>query len=75
MLCNYGTIKNGIEIEIYDDIDEFISCVNASEELENVLVFSEEDMEIKKCRDKIKNCKIYVNENPFKNENFKIDFN
>lgn len=66
-------IKNGIEIELYEDIDEFIACVNVSEELENVMVFSRDDMEINKCKESIENYKIYINENPFKNENYKID--
>ena len=66
-------IKNGIEIEMYDDIDEFIACVNVSEELENVMLFSKDDMEINKCKDSIKKYKLYINENPFKNENYKID--
>ena len=65
-------MKNGIEIEIFDDIDEFIGCVNVNDELENVIVFSKKDEEIEQCKNGIKKYKLYINENPFKNENFKI---
>jgi len=66
-------IKNGIEIEIYDDVNEFIDCVNVSKELEKVIIFSKDNVEINKCKNEIKNYKLYINENPFKNDKFKID--
>ena len=41
------TIQKGIEIEIYEDLDEFIACTNIDEEIENVVVFSNNKDEIK----------------------------
>ena len=66
-------LKNTIEIEIYDDIEEFIECTNINEEIKNVLVFSQNTEEIKKCKNRIKNLKLFINQNPFKDEKFKIE--
>ncbi len=65
-------IKNSIEVEIYDDIDEFIECVNLDKTLENVLILTEKDEEILKAENRIKKYKLYINDNPFKNEKFLI---
>ena len=72
-LYNYA-IKNGIEAEFYgEEIEEFIDCVNLSEELENVLVFSSSKEVIQKCKEQIKNAKLFINENPFKDDKLKIE--
>ena len=64
---------NSIETEIYEeDLDEFIDCVNLDNKLENIVVFSKSKDIIDKVKNNIKNRRIYVNENPFKEDNFKI---
>lgn len=67
------SIQKGIEIEIYEDLDEFIACTNIDEEIENVVVFSNDKEEIKMIKETIKNNNLYINENPFKDEDFKIN--
>lgn len=66
---------NGIEVEVYDDVelDEFIECMELDSATENVVVLTEQEETKKIIQEKIKNKKIYVNKNPFKNENFKIN--
>jgi len=72
-LYKYAT-TNGIEVEIYDDIElnEFIECMKLDETIENVVVFTQKEATKKVIEDKLKNKKIYINKNPFKNEKFKI---
>ena len=66
------SIQKGLEIEIYEDLDEFISCTNINDEIENVVVFSNDKEEIKIIKESITKYSLYINENPFKEENFKI---
>ena len=66
------TMKMGIEIEIYEYLEEFIECVNSDETIEYAAILSKENKEIQDCKDRIKKVKLFINENPFKNENFKI---
>ena len=72
-LYNYA-ITNGIEIEVYDDIeiDEFIECMELDDWIDNIVVLTQNEETKEKVKGKLKNKKIYVNQNPFKNENFKI---
>ena len=70
-LYKYCT-KNSIEIEIYDDVDVFIDCVNVDKSLEMAIVISDSKKEINKCKQNIKNLKVFINKNPFKEENYKI---
>ena len=64
---------NSIETEIYEeDLDEFIDCVNLDNKLENIVVFSKSKDIIDNVENNIKNRRIYVNENPFKGDNFKV---
>ncbi|MBO4815379.1 MAG: hypothetical protein J5507_00075 [Clostridia bacterium] len=65
-------IRIGIEIEIYEYLEEFIECVNEDECLEYAVIFSKDENEIQECKNKIKKLKLFINENPFKNEKFKI---
>ena len=62
----------GLETEIYDDVEEFIECVNLDDKLENVVIFTVEEKIIYDVESKIKNAKIYINKNPFKDEKFKL---
>ena len=62
----------GIETEVYEDIEEFIDCINLDETLESILVFTKNQNTIDDVRNKIKNKKIYINKNPFKDEKFKL---
>ena len=65
---------NGIEAEIYeDDYEDFIECVNLDNKLEIAVILSESKEIIESAKNKIKNCKIYVNENPFKNQIFRLE--
>lgn len=68
-------ITNGIEVEVYDDIelDEFIECMELDDWVENVVVLTQNDETKKAIKDKVKEKKLYINKNPFKNENFKIN--
>ena len=68
-------LTNGIEVEVYDDIEaeEFIECMELDNITENVVVLTEKENTKKIIQEQIKNKKIYVNKNPFKNENFKIN--
>lgn len=62
----------GIETEIYEDIEEFIECINLDDKLENIVVFTRKEKTIKLIESEIKNVNIYINKNPFKDEKFKI---
>lgn len=62
----------GIETEIYEDIEEFIECVNLDDKLENIVVFTKKQEIIELVESEIKNCKLYINKNPFKGEKFKL---
>lgn len=71
-LYNYLT-KIGIEAEICEeDIEEFIEYVNLNNELENIVILSKSNEVIQKAKQEIKKHKIYINENPLKEEKFKI---
>ena len=73
-LYNYLT-KIGIEAEICEeDIEEFIEYVNLNNELENIVILSKSNEVIQKAKQKIKKQKIYINENPLKEEKFKVQF-
>lgn len=73
-LYNYLT-KIGIEAEICEeDIEEFIEYVNLNNELENIVILSKSNEVIQKAKQKIKKHKIYINENPLKEEKFKVQF-
>ena len=67
-------ITNGIEVEVYDDIEleEFIECMELDEWVENVVAFTQNEETKKAIKDKLIDKKLYINKNPFKNENFKI---
>lgn len=73
-LYQYAT-TNGIEIEVYDDIEvsEFIECMEMDNTIENVVVFTENDKTINDLRDNLKSVKLFINENPFKDEKFILD--
>lgn len=73
-LYRYAII-NGIEVEIYKDIDieEFIECINSDAKLENIIIFTDNKEQEKKVRDEIKTGKLFINENPFKEEKYKIN--
>jgi len=73
-LYKYAT-ANGIEVEVYDDIeaDEFIECMELDDITENVVVLTENEDTKKIIQEQTKDKKIYLNKNPFKNENFKIN--
>lgn len=67
-------IANGIEVEIYqNNIEEFIECVNLDSTLENIVAFSKSENVLTQIKDKIKNGRLYLNRNPFKDENFSIN--
>ena len=70
-LYNYA-IKNAIEVEIFDEINEFIECVNVDKALESILVLTKKEEDIITIKNKIKKYKLYINDNPFKNEKFLI---
>lgn len=67
-------IENGIEVEVYDDIEleEFIECMELDNMTENIVVLTDKEDTKKMVEEKIKGKKLYINKNPFKNENFKI---
>lgn len=67
-------ITNGIEVEVYDDIeiDEFIECMELDDWVDNIVVITQNEETKEKVKGKLQTKKIYVNQNPFKNENFKI---
>lgn len=67
------SIINGIEVEIYEEIEEFIECVNIDTKLENIVAFTDSKEQEKIIKDKIKTGKLLINKNPFKQENFKIN--
>lgn len=71
-LYNYA-VKNGIEAEIYDDLEEFIECTENNNELEFIITFIKNEKIKEKLKKKIEEKKLYINKNPFKNETFKID--
>jgi len=67
-------IANNIEVEIYDNIelDEFMECMELDKTIEEVVVFTHSE-ESKKILEKgLLEKKVFINNNPFKNENFKI---
>lgn len=65
-------ITNGIDIEIYEDINilDFIKSIKIDETLESVVVFTENSDSIKILKENLKNIKLYINKNPFNDENF-----
>lgn len=66
-------VKNGIEAEVYDDLEEFIECVQDDYKLELILVFTKNEKTKEILEKELENEKLYINKNPFKNESFKID--
>lgn len=66
-------VKNGIEAEVYDDLEEFIECVQDDYKLELILVFTKKEKNKEILEKELENEKLYINKNPFKNESFKID--
>lgn len=71
-LYRYASM-NGIEVEIYEDIEEFVECVNADNKLDSIVVFTDNEEQEKKVKDEIKAGKLFINRNPFKEESFKVD--
>lgn len=71
-LYRYASM-NGIEVEIYEDIEEFVECVNADNKLDSIVVFTDNEEQEKKVTDEIKAGKLFINRNPFKEESFKVD--
>ncbi len=65
-------IVNGIEAEIYDDLEDFIECINIDDKLENIVVLTKSVEIIENIKNRIKRHKLYINSNPFKNEKFKL---
>lgn len=67
-------ITNGIEVEVYDDIeiDEFIECMELDDWVDNIVVFTQNEETKEKVKEKLQTKKIYLNQNPFKNEDYKI---
>lgn len=66
-------VKNGIEAEIYDDLEEFIECTENNNELEFIIAFVKDEKVKENLKEKLEEEKLYINKNPFKNESFKID--
>jgi len=68
-------ITNGIEVEVYDDIelDEFIECMELDDWVENVVVLTQNEETKENIKDKLKEKKLYINKNPFKDEKFRIN--
>lgn len=66
---------NGLEVENYCDVDieEFIECMNIDETVENVVVFTQDLERAEQIRNSVKNKRIFINENPFKNEKFYLE--
>lgn len=71
-LYNYA-VKNGIEAEIYDDLEQFIGCTKNDDTLEFMIVFAKDDKVKENLRKNLEEEKLYINKNPLKNETFKID--
>lgn len=65
-------ITNGIDTEVYEDMSilDFIKCIRMDETLERVVVFTENSDSIKILKENLKNIKLYINKNPFNDENF-----
>lgn len=66
-------VKNGIEAEIYDDLEEFVECTKNDDKLEFIIAFTKDDKVKENLRENLEEEKLYINKNPFKNESFKID--
>lgn len=66
-------IKNGIEAEVYEELEEFIECVQNDYKLEFIVAFIKNKKIKEILEEKIGKEKLYINKNPFKNESFKID--
>lgn len=66
-------VKNGIEAETYDDLEEFIECTENNNELEFIIAFVKDEKVKENLKEKLEEEKLYINKNPFKNESFKID--
>ena len=58
---------------MYDDLEEFIECVQDDYKLELILVFTKNEKTKEILEKELENEKLYINKNPFKNEIFKID--
>ncbi len=66
-------VKNGIEAEVYDDLDEFIECTQNDYKLEYLITFIKDEKTKEILEKELEKDKLYINKNPFKNESFKID--
>lgn len=66
-------VKNGIEAEVYDDVDEFIECTQNDYKLEYLIAFIKDEKTKEILERELGKEKLYINKNPFKNESFKID--
>lgn len=66
-------VKNGIEAEVYDDLEEFVECTKNDNKLEFLVAFIKDKNTKEMLEEKLGTEKLYINKNPFKNDTFKID--
>lgn len=70
-LFKFG-VSNKIEIEVCEDIEEFIETIDVDKTIENIVCLTNNKNTVKYIQEKIENKKIFINQNPFKDERFKI---
>ena len=70
-LFKFG-VFNKIEIEVCEDIAEFIETIDVDKTIENIVCLTNNKNTVKYIQEKIENKKIFINQNPFKDERFKI---
>ena len=66
-------VKNGIEAEVYEELEEFIECTQNDYRLEFIVAFMKDKKTKEILEEKIEKEKLYINKNPFKDEIFKVN--
>lgn len=66
-------VKNGIEAEVYEELEEFIECTKNDYRLEFIVAFMKDKKTKEILEEKIEKEKLYINKNPFKDEIFKVN--